>query len=501
MQTCRQPAEPLIVALDVGTSSVRALLYDALGRAVPGALASEPTPLATTADGGAEVDPDALVERAVACLSAVEEQAGKLAPRIAAVAVCTFWHSLLGAGAEGEPLTPIYTWADTRAARAVPALRRRLDERAIHRRTGCFFHGSYWPAKLAWLRRSRPGLFARVRRWLSPGEYLFLRLFGAPLCTVSMASGSGLFDQNHLDWDGELLAALAVDRSQLSSPVDLDSPARHMLPTWRARLGRLAAVPWFPALGDGACNNVGSGCLGPERIALMIGTSGAMRVLFGAPCAEAPWGLFCYRADRRRFLLGGAISNGGNLYAWLHDTLRLDRNPRLDAELAALEPDAHGLTVLPFLAGERSPGYAPGATATISGLRWHTRPLEILRASLEAAAYRLALIHELLAPSASPDAQVIASGAALVQSPAWVQIMADVLGRPVLTTLQGEASSRGAVLLAAEALGLLRDPAEAPPAFGRAYQPDPRRHECYREGLARHRRLYRTLLGRRSLAP
>jgi len=226
-----------------------------------------------------------------------------------------------------------------------------------------------------------------------------------------------------------------------------------------------------------------------------------MRVLFAAPVAEAPWGLWCYRADRRRFLIGGAISNGGNLYAWLHNALRLEQNPELEKELAALPPDGHGLTVLPFLAGERNPGYARGATATISGLRWHTRPIEILRAGLEAVAYRLALIYELLAPTAAADAQIIASGAALLQSPTWLQIMADVLGRPIVTTLEEEASSRGAALLAAEALGLLPNPEQAPPTFGATSQPDPSRHERYIQGLERQRRLYRKLLGRRSLSP
>ncbi len=499
MHMQRGSALPLIVALDVGTSSVRALVYDAHGCPVPGAQASQATPLRTTADGGAEVDPDLLVGAAVACLAAIRERAESLGPRIAAVTVCTFWHSLLGVDERGQPLTPIYTWADTRPACAVPRLRRLLDERAVHARTGCLFHASYWPAKLAWLRRSRPRTFGRVGQWLSPGEYLTLRLFGAPLCSVSMASGTGLLDQNRLDWDDELLAALGVERAQLGSLVDLDAPARGLLPAWQGALPHLATVPWLPALGDGACNNVGSGCLDMSRVALMIGTSGALRVLFAAPRAQAPWGLWYYRADRRRYLLGGAISNGGSLYRWLQQTLRLPENPQLDAELAALEPDGHGLTVLPFLAGERNPGYARGATATFTGLRWHTRPIEIMRAGLEAAAYRLKMIYELLAPLLPPEAQIVASGAALLQSPAWIQIIADVLGRPVITTHEAEASSRGAVLLAAEALGLLSSPAEAPPAFGPVYTPDPSRHACYEQGLARHRRLYRTLLGKRGV--
>lgn len=490
------PSSPLIAALDIGTTSVRATLWDAAGRPVRGAQASVPTPLATTADGGAEVDPDRVVEAAVAALAAVEAQAGKMAARVVAVALCTFWHSLLGVGHDGSALTPIYTWADTRAAQAVRWLRRRVDERAAHARTGARFHASYWPAKLAWLRALEPGLFRRVRAWMSPGEYLFLRLFGTPLCSTSMASGTGILDQNRLDWDDELLTALEVDRAQLSPVVDLDAPACGLREPYRSALPHLAHVPWLPALGDGACNSVGSGCIGRERLALMVGTSGAMRVLFTAHEAQAPWGLWCYRADRQRYLVGGAISNGGSLYAWMLQALRLANNPQLEAELAALPPDGHGLTVLPFLAGERSPGYAPGATGTISGLRWHTRPVEILRAGLESVAYRLALVYELLSPLAAPGAEIIASGGALAQSPVWVQIIADVLGRRLQMAVEANASSRGAALLAAEALGLLPDAGQAPPELGPAFEPDPARHQRYLAGLARHRRLYQKLLGR-----
>ena len=481
------PDTPLIVALDIGTTSVRALVYDALGRRLPELHASRPSPLHTTADGGAEMDPEALVAAAVACLAEVGQQLGPRAAAVAGVATCTFWHSFLGADAGGRPLTPIYTWADTRAAAEMRRLRRRLDQEAVHGRTGAIFHTSYWPARLSWLRRTQGPLFRRVRQWLSPGEYLSLRLTGAPQCSVSMASGTGLFDQNRLDWDLEV-------RGQLSPLTELDRPARGLRPEWRDSLAYLADVPWLPALGDGACSNVGSGCLGPERLALMLGTSGALRAVLVVPEAHAPLGLWLYRVDRRRFLMGGALSNGGNLLAWLHDTLRLEITPALLAELAALPPDGHGLTVLPFLAGERNPGYAPGATATISGLRWHTRPVEILQAGLEAVAYRMALIHELLRPQLPAEAQIIASGGALAKLPFWAQIMADVLGRPVVTSQDAEASSRGAAILAAESLGLIRSAAEAPPPFGPAWAPDPARHERYRQGLERQRGLYRKLV-------
>ena len=226
----------------------------------------------------------------------------------------------------GRPTTPVYTWADRRAADAAGELRERLDEAAIHRRTGCVLHSSYLPAKLLWLSRSYPEAFENTERWISPGEYLHLRFFGEVWASTSMAPGTGLFDQNREAWDEEVLRVLPVEEKHLSHISN--EPARGLLGKWARRWPALAKVPWFPALGDDVCSNVGSGCTGRNRLALMVGTSGAMRMLWRADSVEVPEGLWCYRSDPKRFVSGGALSDGGNLVAWLHKTLSASRSPK-----------------------------------------------------------------------------------------------------------------------------------------------------------------------------
>lgn len=486
---------PLILTLDVGTSSVRAMLFDRRGREVEGSQASLTQEVRTTPDGGAELEADELVEGIARCVEGTLGRAGDWRKEIAGVALTTFWHSFLGVDEAGQAQTPIYLWADTRSRAEVAELRRRLDERAVHARTGCLFHTSYFPARLLWLHRTDPARFRQVHRWLSPGEYLLQKLFGEPRCSVSMASGTGLFDQHRQTWDGELLAALSLRPEHLAPVVDLDEPARDMRGEVDPRFRPLAEVPWFPPVGDGACSNVGCGCVSPERLALMVGTSGAMRVLGEGPALLPPWGLWLYRADRHRFLIGGALSNGGNLLAWLLKTLQVGDPEDLERQLAAMEPDAHGLTVLPFLAGERSPHWPSHARAAIVGLQWGTEPIDIVRAGLEAVAYRFALIHERLQQAVPGMRQIIATGGALLRSPAWMQIMADVLGQPVIASQEGEASSRGAALLALEALGLLTHLRDAPVALGRTYEPNPEHYDRYREGLARQQEVYDQLIG------
>ncbi len=480
-----------VLSVDVGSSSVRAEFYDGAGTREEGTETKLDYDLEYAADGGVVKDADELLELIASAIDGTLSRAGDA--RISGVAMSTFWHAVLGLDRGGRPTTPIITWADRRAADAARQLRDLMDEAAVHRRTGCVLHSSYWPAKLLWFSRAHPEVFENTERWVSPGDYFYERFFGRP-CAVgtSMASATGLFDQNQRCWDGEVLGALPTEEAQL--PLISDEPPEELKEDWARRWPSLRDTPWFPAVGDGACSNVGSGCTGSDRLALMVGTSGAMRVLWKADAVEIPDGPWCYRADAGRFVMGGALSNGGNLVAWLRDTLRLPEPEEMERMLAGMEPDSHGLIFLPLLAGERGPGWADQANGTVAGLSMSTTPVEILRAAMESVAYRFALIAETIEAASPGEKEVVATGGGLLHSPTWTQIMADVLGRPVTISGVNEASSRGAALLGLEALGKLEiEEAEVP--LGETFEPDPDHHEIYRRAIERQRRLYDAVLG------
>ena len=484
--------ETTVLSVDVGSSSVRAALHGADGSPIVGTDTKLDYEFEHDAEGAAVTDADALFDLVVRAIDGTLSGNAASDAEISAVAMSTFWHSLIGLNRDGRPTTPVITWADRRAADDARRLRESLDEGAVHRRTGAVLHSSYWPAKLAWVSRARPEVFERSERWVSPGDYFYARLFGAHAEGTSMASATGLFDQNERVWDEEVVEALPVEAAQLS-PIS-DEPRREFGGEWAERWPALRGVPWFPAAGDGACSNIGSGCTTNERLALMVGSSGAMRVLWKAASVRIPDGPWCYRSDPGRFVMGGALSNGGNLVAWLRDTLRLPGEGEAEEALARMTPDSHGLTFLPLLAGERGPGWADIANGTIAGLSMSSTPLEILRAAMESVAYRFALIAEMLEVASPGDKVVVATGGGLLGSPTWTQIMADTLDRPVTVSGVEEASSRGAALLALEGLGELQIEA-APAPLGETFEPDPDRHEVYREALARQQRLYEAVLG------
>ena len=488
----RDAERPLVLALDLGSGSLRSIVYDRLGREVAGTEGRAPTEWRYTPDGGVEADADALVAGACAAVDQTLAAAGPIAPEIRAAGISTFWHSVLGVDASGRPVTPLYSWADGRSRGAVGLLRERLDEEPVRRRTGCVFHTSYLPARLLWLRTSRPDVFGTARTWMGIGEYLTLHLFGRAACSISMASGTGMLDLRRCEWDGEVLGALGLSPERLSPLVDLDAPFSGLRADYAERWPALAKIPWLPAAGDGALANIGTGCVARARAALSLGTSGAIRAMWSGEVPDVPRALWVYRADRRRVLTGGAVTNGGALYRWLLDTLALGDPAGLDAALRERAPDAHGLAVLPFLSGERSPFWPAASRGAVFGLTASTRPIDLLQAGLESVAYRLALVWDALRTVVPEIREIVASGGAFSHLPAWLQIFADVFGRDMIRSAEDEGSSRGAALLALESLGAVRIE-EMPVPRGPEVRADASRHAVYERARARHVRLERAL--------
>jgi gluconokinase len=435
-----------VLAVDIGTSSLRAEVYDEEAQPLREVTRLRYLP-------GPELDADALVRAASEAIEA--------AGQVDVVAYSCLWHSLVALDGAGRPLTPVLTWLDRRASEDATELARELDGAAVHARTGAPLHPSFWPAQLRRLRREGVR-FARVAAF---PDYLRSQLHGRLATTTSIASGTGLFDVHELRWDAELLDALGIDESQLP-PVDDD----------------------LVALGDGAAANVGAGCVGPGRACISVGTSGALRVV--RERADARPGLFLYRLDPRLYVQGGALSDGGALLMWLERTLGRPVGDALDGPPAEV-------VLLPQLGGERSPGWRVEATGSLAGLSLTTTSDEVVQAAFAGIAYRFADILDTLAcpselgqlaqaNSGTPVGEIeelVGTGTALLQRPGWAQLIADVLETPVTLSGVAEASARGAALVA---LGLVDLP--APP--GQGFEPRPDHADAHREARERLRRLY-----------
>ena len=453
-----------VLALDLGTSSVRAVVYDTHGQMVAPTLCDLPYKVRTTYPGEVSSDPDELVRLIASSIDAALKAARKERVDIIGAAAACYWHSLMGVDRNERPTTELLTWADTRSASETRNLRTQFDERAYHSRTGCFFHASFWPAKLRWLQATRRPAVARTARWISLAEYLYHRLLGDYRVSVSIASGTGLFDIHRCQWDAQALEIAGIGAEHLSPLTDRDQPITSLRPTFAKRWPQLRDIPWFLPLGDGALANVGAGCVDPRWLCATIGTSSALRVIL----------------DRNHLTFTAGLG--------------LKHKKQLEREAAAIAPDSHGLTVLPFWAGERSPNWRGDARAVIAGLSLGSQPAQMVRASMEAITYQLVAVATAIEHVVPRPRAVIATGGQLIHSAAWRQMLADALNLPVMTSPQTEASSRGAALLALEALGRLPRLWSSAPARGRNHRPRASLHAVYERARQRQQQLYDLLL-------
>jgi gluconokinase len=296
-----------------------------------------------------------------------------------------------------------------------------------------------------------------------------------------MASGTGLLDGRTLHWDASLLRRCGVDASRLSTISDAPSQlaARNL-----RRFPELSGVPWYPAIGDGAASNLGSGAVRPGLAAINVGTSAALRVVIPSQPARrrlrVPLGLFCYRLDTARSLVGGAVSNAGNLRAWALRELNLPPETEIERQLATRTAPARRLTLLPFWIAERAPTWPEEIPSVVTGISQGTTALDLLQALQEATYHRLAQIAELVEHAGGRKLEFVVSGG-IRRSAAALQCLANVLGRPVHASAEPEASLRGAACFALERLGI-RPPT---PALGRLIRPEAGASRLYRHARLR----------------
>ena len=491
--------EDLVLAVDIGSSSVRAMAFDSRGRRVRGSLRRAGLKVRYTPEGCAELDPDRVLQGVTGVLTGSLRALGRRTDRLAAVAISCFWHSLIGLDRRMRPVTPVLMWADLRAAAEALRLRRRLGEESYRKRTGSYLHPAYPLAKMLWVRNHAPEAYGRISRWVSMDGYLLGKLQGDYRMSHPVAAGTGFYHQTRGEWDETTLEAIGVPAALLPGIRSPERARTGLRGEYREILGPLREVPLYPAMPDGYCAQVGSGCGGPGLAALTLGTSGALRVLVKAGAMpETARGLWCYRVSRDEFLVGGAVNNVGNLVTWLQKTLALGRSApgRGSGGGGSLPPmgtaGPHGLTVLPFLQGERSPQWPVEAFGVISGLRMSTRAEDIYRAFLEAIGFQFARILRLLERGGYVrGGPVRVSGG--IRDPFLLSTLADLFQRPLQVLEEKEVSALGAAALVWGFLGERTPPAGPDRSGSLRVEPSRGNSGAQVPGAARQEHLYRLL--------
>jgi len=497
-------AEPLLLAIDLGTSSVKALVATAAG-AVAGRGAAE-YPILQPAPGYAEQDPAAWW---LATMAAVRgAMANCDASAVAAVGLSGQMHGAVLLDAAGDLLTPAVIWPDQRSARQVAAITAAVGAARLYAIAGSPLATGFLAATVRWFQEERPAIWRQVAQVLLPKDYLRWRLTGAYATDPSDGAGSLLLDESRRDWSEELLACAGIDRRLLPPVQPSAAVAGELTAAAAADLGLAPGVPVVTGAADTACGLLGAGAIDRSRLLLSISTGGQV-VLPTAQMAADPHGrihtfasaLAGERAGAAAWYHMGATLSAGMALRWLRDNVlgwsaQADAYDAMTALAAQSEPGAQGLLFLPYLVGERTPHMDPNARGAFWGLTLRHGQADLVRAVLEGvtcACYDAFLVLESL--GGAPAEVILAGGGA--RSLLWQQIVADVFGRPVRPLQTSEQSALGALLLAGAGIGLfdLAAAARDRASYGAVVAPDPAQHEFYSEQFSAFRDLYRRNVG------
>jgi gluconokinase len=469
----------VVLGVDVGTTGVKAVAFDADG--TERGNAERDYPLLEPGPGQAVQDSETLLAAtvdAIRCAVAAAQAAGG---RVAGLSLSAAMHALVPLGASDRPLAPLVTWADTRAAEQAERLRAQSPE--LHDRTGTPLHPMSPLCKLVWFREREPETFAAARRWVGVKELVLARLTGSLAVDHSSASGTGLLAFETLDWDPQALGLAGLTPTRLAPLV----PAKETFELSAAasdELGLAAGTPVVAGAGDGPLANLGVGAVRPGVAACSIGTSGALRVVVERPAVDPRRRVFCYALTPGRWVVGGAISNGGVVLRWVGGALAPDLGKHPEKALmdlaAGVPAGSDGLVMLPYLLSERAPHWSSLPCGAYVGLTIAHGRGHLVRAAIEGVSQQLALVLDSIRDAGNEVHEVRATGG-FARGELWRQVLADALGMPVHFPAQHEGSAFGAALLGMEALGIVEsmDLAADLIAGERVVEPEPEAAATY----------------------
>lgn len=284
----------------------------------------------------------------------------------------------------------------------------------------------------------------------------------------SMASATGMFNLQQLDWDQEALELLGISTYQLPQLV----PTTHILKGMKKRYATLMGIdentPVVVGASDGVLSNLGVNSYKKGEVAVTIGTSGAIRTVIDKPRTDYKGRIFCYVLDEEHYVIGGPVNNGGVILRWLRDELlasevetakRLGVDPYdvLTKIASRVKPGADGLIFHPYLAGERAPLWNANARGSFFGLTLSHQKEHMIRAALEGVLYNLYTVYLALVEVMNETPNTIKATGGFAKSEVWRQMMADIFDTYVIVPESYESSCLGACVLGLKALGDIED--------------------------------------------
>lgn len=455
-----------MIGVDIGTTSTKAVLYDENGQFI--LKHNIGYDLHTPNVDVSEENPDELFDAVLMTVKYVVREANIAKEDIKLVSFSAQMHSLIAMDQDHRRLTENITWADNRAARYADLLNEQHNGFDIYQRTGTPIHPMSPLSKIFWMKHEQPEIYNQTAMFADIKTYIFYQLFEDYVIDYSMASSTGMFNLEHLDWDDEVLELLGISRTQLPKLV----PTTHIMKGMKKRYATLMGLdentPFVLGASDGVLSNLGVNSYKKGEVAVTIGTSGAIRTVIDKPRTDYKGRTFCYVLTEDHYVIGGPVNNGGVVLRWLRDEMlasevetakRLGVDPYdvLTKIASRVKPGADGLIFHPFLAGERAPLWNADARGSFFGLTLSHKKEHMIRAALEGVLYNLYTVYLALIEVMNETPSVIKATGGFAKSELWRQMMADIFDTKLIVPESYESSCLGACVLGMKALGEIED--------------------------------------------
>jgi gluconokinase len=441
------------IGVDIGTTSTKSIVFDKEGKVLSKSVREYP--IYSVKPDYREQDPEEILQAVIETLEEAIRLSGVKAESISFAAFGSMMHGLMAVDETGKPLTGCIIWNDNRSASYVEEYKKNGKGRDFYLRTGTPTHSMSPLYKLMWMRDNEPEIFKRAHKFISIKEYIFYRFFGEYIVDFSVASASGLFNIFDLGWDEVVLRNIGLVSERLSKPVPTTYIIDNLDKEVCKRTGLTVQTKFVIGASDGCLANLGSNAIRKGAASATIGTSGAVRVTFDKPVTDEKERVFCYYLSENKYVVGGAINNGGITYRWFLEQFgegKKDSFEALNQKIGDTKAGSEGLIFLPFLAGERAPYWNSNLRGAYIGISDYHEKSHFARALLEGICYDMKDVLEAV-KDLVPEVSSIYANGGFTRSKEWIQMLCDIFDERVSILDNYESACTGAIMLGMVAVG------------------------------------------------
>jgi len=451
-----------ILAIDIGTSSVRAIVFDSKGSIYVRKQAYYKTIIPHP--GMEEQDPLLIRKETYRIIAEALQDESVDSNSVKGISFSSQMYGIFPVDYDGNPLYNNIIWSDSRALKYANDVKKTDTGRLFYNKTGCRPNSMFPIYKIKWLKENYPNLEPKTYKYISIKEFILYPLLENWVVDFSMASATGLLDINKKDWSEEALNYAGISVNQLSRLTEGTTShalvSRSLLELWGLQKDTLI----FCGGGDGPLANIGSGASSPGSVNIDLGTSGAARAVVDRPTIDSKESLWCFCLTENLWVSGGILTNVGNAYNWLNTNIanllnakdEITAMQQIDSLASKVEVGSNGLFFLPYLRKARSPHWNDNLVGTLYGLEAEHTVGHIAKALYEAILYDIAIIIEIIGKKVPIEKDVVLTGG-LSKNKGLAQMLAHVLQKNVLIPANSEGSISGAAIFGFYGLGILKD--------------------------------------------